>query len=479
MKKLIKHIYSVGPQWVSKAEFWLATTVYVITLLVLAADHAVIVEDVRSVFAVRTFLMDTLRVTTLYVTYVAINFFVVPSLIRREQVLRNIAIAVAAFFLIALAFGELDFGFIPFTFMAMYTAIRYTTILIWKKSSDIQARYRFMSPGVLVAVVFWIVSMILLIGAGAETAITAAWGVLIPMGIFLYTISFYYLIPKAFKRPQPLLWYLSRVALILVVSTLPLAIGIYALTGDDDAPMLIAIANPIFQLAVIVPFSWELYRRFNKDREEVVTLQKELGQSVASADFLRSQINPHFLFNALNTLYGTAINEKAERTAEGVQKLGDMMRFMLDENMQDTIPLSREIEYLNNYIALQKLRTDLSPTIRVETSIEEVAGGSIAPMLLIPFVENAFKHGISFREPSHIRVTLAFKENQLFFDVYNSKHPKPANDPEADRNGIGLQNVQDRLKLLYPLKHELIIRETATEFFVHLTIHLSLSGNKV
>jgi two-component system LytT family sensor kinase len=201
---------------------------------------------------------------------------------------------------------------------------------------------------------------------------------------------------------------------------------------------------------------------------------QQLKRSSASVDFLRSQINPHFLFNALNTLYGTAIQENADRTSEGIQKLGDMMRFMLQENMQDKISLTREIDYLNNYIALQRLRTDANPIVQINTQIQESETYfQIAPMLLIPFVENAFKHGISFREPSHIKVSLEIKQGKLYFDVYNSKHPRPDNDPEKDKSGIGLENVKQRLQLSYPGKHELVIHDTPKEFFVHLTIQLA------
>ena len=94
-------------------------------------------------------------------------------------------------------------------------------------------------------------------------------------------------------------------------------------------------------------------------------------------------------------------------------------------------------------------------------------------MLLIPFVENSFKHGISLRESSYIRVTLEIKDNTLYFDVSNSKHSKQDNDPEKDKNGIGLENVKQRLQLFYPNKHELVIRDTPKEFFVHLTIQLA------
>lgn len=94
-------------------------------------------------------------------------------------------------------------------------------------------------------------------------------------------------------------------------------------------------------------------------------------------------------------------------------------------------------------------------------------------MLLIPFVENAFKHGISFREPSLIRITLDMSGKTLHFDVSNSNHVKQDRDPEKNKSGIGLDNVRQRLQLLYPEKHELIVRETGKEFFVHLTVQLS------
>jgi LytS/YehU family sensor histidine kinase len=133
----------------------------------------------------------------------------------------------------------------------------------------------------------------------------------------------------------------------------------------------------------------------------------------------------------------------------------------------------REVDYLKNYIDLQKLRTHTSPEIVIQTEIEESVNGlQIAPMLLIPFVENAFKHGISLREPSHIKITLHTEGLKLFFDVHNSVHPKTGIDPEKNHPGIGLQNVKQRLQLLYPDRHELMIRETTKEFFVHLTVQL-------
>jgi len=151
-----------------------------------------------------------------------------------------------------------------------------------------------------------------------------------------------------------------------------------------------------------------------------------------------------------------------------------MMRFMLHDNMQDKISLSREIDYIKNYISLQKLRTDEKGSIKIETNINEDAGTlQIAPMLLISFIENAFKHGISFRQPSHVQIDLACKNNTVYFHVSNSKHQKKENDPEKDKSGVGLENVKQRLQLLYPGKHELIIGESDKAFSIRLTIQLT------
>ncbi len=125
------------------------------------------------------------------------------------------------------------------------------------------------------------------------------------------------------------------------------------------------------QLLLTTPLSWLIYRQRKDKILQMRGLQTALGQSEADLQFLRSQINPHFLFNVLNTLYGTALQEDASRTAGGIQRLGDMMRFMLHENHLNRIPMSKEIDYLKNYIALQELRTESTSEIVVDTIIDE------------------------------------------------------------------------------------------------------------
>jgi two-component system LytT family sensor kinase len=244
----------------------------------------------------------------------------------------------------------------------------------------------------------------------------------------------------------------------------------YGINDAHDQPAVYMSLWAV-NLLVTVPISWLIFRQWKDKILQMKGLETALGQSEADLQFLKAQINPHFLFNALNTIYGTALQEEAGRTAEGVQRLGDMMRFMLHENNLERIPMSKEIDYLKNYIALQELRTQASETIHIETIIDDACPDfSIAPMLLIPFVENAFKHGISLREPSWIRLQLHCEGKKIQYEVRNSIHPRREGDPEKGRSGIGLKNVLHRLKLLYPGRHEFYMHQDEKEFFVQLTI---------
>lgn len=224
-------------------------------------------------------------------------------------------------------------------------------------------------------------------------------------------------------------------------------------------------------LFVVTPVTRLLYQQRKDKILQLRGVEKDLVRSKADLQFLRSQINPHFLFNVLNTLYGTALQEEADRTARGIQQLGDMMRFMLHENTLDFIALSQETEYLKNYIALQKLRIPPSGDITIEAVIDEKQGSHrIAPMLLIPFVENAFKHGIRLEKPSWIKIQLACTEHSISFEVRNSVHPPQEGDPEKEGFGIGHNNVLERIQLIYPGRHQVSITNDDKQFSVKLLI---------
>lgn len=501
----------------NRVEFWGTTTLFVI--IAFSFITQAVQRDVAAIYPFNRhhfedagipynyyrnyFVPVLIRYTFLFLSFLLLNFYIVPRLLRKEAIAQMIVFVVLLYILGGAVLGTTDTYIKNYLFqqypsqkatynaifqksylyclwlllmMGFYTVIKYSGIYLLNHTDTLKARYPFVTRGGMVAIILWMISLFLLLIERAEAGVTICWTIFVPFGIFFYWFSLYTLIPKAYKKKNPLRNYIWRSFLVLAASLLPvgLAVLIFAHSNAFEIAPAFAFLNAAFHLLFTAPLSWFVYKHQLKGNEEIQHLKKELGQSTASFDFLRSQINPHFLFNALNTIYGTAIEEKAERTSEGIEKLGDMMRFMLQENMQEKIALSREIDYLNNYISLQRLRTDTNPIVKICATIEQlVVPVQIAPMLLIPFVENAFKHGISLREPSHINITLEMKEKNLYFDVYNSKHIRTEFDPEKDKSGIGLNNVRQRLQLLYPGRHELVVRETTKDFFVHLTIQLS------
>jgi len=288
--------------------------------------------------------------------------------------------------------------------------------------------------------------------------------------IFLIGITnIYWLFPKYGKERLFNVPLVSRLLLLTFGSSLLFYIII---SSHDGRPAVTPFSLLwMFKLFIVTPVSWWIYQYRKDNILQLRGMEKALVQSRSSLAFLRAQINPHFLFNVLNTLYGTALQERADRTAEGIQKLGDMMRFMLHENNLEYIMMSREMEYLDNYISLQKLRTASSAGIVIEDDIRpHHCDHMIAPMLLIPFVENAFKHGISLQEKSWIKITLRCDEQHIYFEIRNSMHARPTGDMGENASGIGLTNVRERLKWLYPGRYGLEVNGNGYEFLVKLTL---------
>jgi two-component system, LytTR family, sensor kinase len=201
-------------------------------------------------------------------------------------------------------------------------------------------------------------------------------------------------------------------------------------------------------------------------------MQKEIfaEQLSIKLKFLRSQISPHFIFNVLTNLVSLA-RKKSEQLEPALIKLSDLMRYMLYESDEKKVPLSKEVEYLKNYINLQELRFGYDVTIKTSISVaEKEAFYTIEPMLLIPFVENAFKHGMGVDEPL-IEINVGIKEGCLEFDVKN-RYDDNSRESKDESSGIGLENVQSRLTLLYQGEHSLIIQKENNLFHVHLNLQL-------
>jgi sensor histidine kinase YesM len=182
--------------------------------------------------------------------------------------------------------------------------------------------------------------------------------------------------------------------------------------------------------------------------------------------FLHMQINPHFLFNSLNTIYGMSL-KKSDNAPKAVLKLSQLLRYMIEETGHNTVPLEQEVTYLNNFIELQKMRS--GPSLSVTFDVEgDINGANIAPMLLLPFVENAFKYGLNNSLDSPIQISLWVSKERIVFSVINRKFE----NMERHSSGIGIPNVERRLQLLYPGKHELRIQDTGDTYFVKLNIAL-------
>ena len=181
---------------------------------------------------------------------------------------------------------------------------------------------------------------------------------------------------------------------------------------------------------------------------------------------LRSQINPHFLFNTLNNIY-SLVYKKSENAPEAVMKLSSIMRYMLYDAVEDKVPLEKEIDYLKSFIELQELRLMNKNFVRFEIH-GQVEGCIISPMVLIPFIENAFKHGNKQVKSPGIEVELTIIEKLIIFSVSNYLSKSDSEKDEA--GGIGVHNINRRLELIYPGKHRLEIKKTDDMFHIKLEI---------
>jgi hypothetical protein len=236
-------------------------------------------------------------------------------------------------------------------------------------------------------------------------------------------------------------------------------------TRPRNPPLLSPFHIAIFLLVFVLSTGIKVINQWLRSEQQTKEIANEKLQ--AELSFLKAQINPHFLFNTLNNIYALA-SAQSEQTAAAVMKLSSIMRYVLTEARNDFVPLEKEILFTSHYIELQKMR--LTDKTSIDFTIDgDPLGREIAPLLLLPFVENAFKYGISTRECSPIHILLDIKEESLFFSISNHKHFNTALRM-ADNTGIGIKNTRRRLDLLYPGIYELIINDKTNEFSVHLNI---------
>jgi len=301
---------------------------------------------------------------------------------------------------------------------------------------------------------------------------------------FFY-LHFYLLIPRLYFKKKHFLYLAAIVIGLLVICLVP-----SLLTGRDpfqQASAVLpsigshgpgpAVAPPVaerghgsffeeikhhvFLFASVIFFSLLLRIRNRWYKAETARHQAELSN-------LKGQINPHFLFNTLNSIYALAVKQDAT-TADAILNLSGLMRYVIKDAKDNRIPLWKELEYIENYIDLQRSRLRNTAVIDFAVDADNESAASIAPLVLISFIENAFKYGVNPEVPSEVFVRIKVSENMLELLVHNSRVTVPQ---DVFSSGIGINNTRERLELLYPGKHHLNITEDAHNYQVNLSIDL-------
>ena len=289
-------------------------------------------------------------------------------------------------------------------------------------------------------------------------------GLIVFIGIAVY-INLYFLIPR-YLFLKKYLYYGISILILILSSSLLIAIWMSKFDQIDwFSRFIVMVINVVFSLLMTSAgkFLFEYLQKMIKLKEiENKQLQSELN-------ILKSQVNPHFLFNTLNNLYGLITQNENQKAAEVTLKLAELTRYLLESSKKEKVSIKRELQFIEDYLCLEKIRFSNNTDIKFDISgiDKEVF---VAPLLFIPLVENTFKHGLqTMTEKSFAHFFLAIQGDDLFFEARNSIGKKFQNHSTS---GTGIANLKKRLQLIYPEKHQLYIENTAN--FYKVTLHLEL-----
>lgn len=292
---------------------------------------------------------------------------------------------------------------------------------------------------------------------------------------FFY-LNTYYFIPRWISQKSLGHYLIRLIGIIVLLTGLSFLFG----KGYDFAgmsPTVLKQGNKVVfripaVLSILAPtLIVSFFYRSVRDWFLMDKKQRELDELNKQTELLslKAQLDPHFLFNSLNGLYALALQEKAPKVSRYIEELSDLLRYVLYSGKESFIPLSQEIDFLEAYIELEKRRIEEKHQVTFSVKKGKEADGlTIIPLLLLPFVENAFKYGISSSTQSQIKIELEIINRELFFSIRNTKHTQQ----KIQQTGIGIANTQRRLELSYPQKHQLSINESATDFNVYLSAKL-------
>ncbi len=285
-------------------------------------------------------------------------------------------------------------------------------------------------------------------------------------------INYFYLLPQLLERKKVLGYLIKFVLLFTVIIVIRIELNRYLFdmmhfrTNYMDSTRFVVqvVTSNLF----VIIFVGML--RFAQDWFELDARRKEIEHKklIAELNFLKAQINPHFLFNTLNNLYYLAYS-KSDNTTEVIDKLSKMMRYMIYDSNHPKVLLSKEIEYMKNYVSLERLR--LNNEIPIEFEVKgNLDDCKIAPLIFIAFLENAFKHGVSnAKDDCWVKVLVEVNGKECIYTVENSKIQ---GSKEEGKSGIGLSNIKRRLELSYPGNHELKVKNLEDRYLVQLKLNL-------
>lgn len=302
---------------------------------------------------------------------------------------------------------------------------------------------------------------------------------LMPITIATTYVSIYKLIPDYFVKKRYVLFGLYSLytfiisAYLIVVSVFYGLIYLSHFQFKNMAPIsksLLLVGTAVYLVAIIVS-AFKLLKLNVKHSDETKKLETKILETQLKfkeqeLNYLKMQIHPHFLFNTLNTLYGFAL-KKADETPDMILKLSNLLDYLLYQTDKPFVSLTEEIHHIQDYIDLEKMR--FNNTLSINFSINNISETSkIAPMLLLPFIENSFKHGIIKNGKLTIDIDLHCDQNKISLLVVNT-----SSNTNASKNGIGLENIKKRLDLLYLNQYELKIEQSQDLFKVNLNLELN------
>ncbi len=295
---------------------------------------------------------------------------------------------------------------------------------------------------------------------------------------FYATIVYFnllYLIPNYLTRNRLLTYAGLLILATIIITPLKIIVFYFKFSGYPELQAQLVRNQTIYFVATFVIASASTIGRIITDWVRTTQEKQELETRTMQTElrFLKSQINPHFLFNTLNSLYALTL-KKSDKAPEIVIKLSEMMRYMLYECNEKRVLLSNEVHYIQNYLDLERLRHGSKVDISFEAT-GHISDQQIAPLMFIPFIENSFKHGLTNQlERGFVNIRLHVEKQDIDFFIENNKpNALPHQDHHRRSGGIGLVNVRRRLDILYPRQYSLEIYDNPKTYAVQLKMHLN------